>query len=675
MALNPLIPISKSLSVVKSVAGVTQKTLGGISNILTEKNKDRKVISSNIKILKQKRITNTKRQNMQDVISAPTLVTRYKGPTSLAQKSDNTSFTSRIIGFIGFLSAGWALSNLPTWAAIGDQLIKRIQQTSVVVGSMGGDIVNFITDIGGLFNAAFTNIKQFDFTDNSGLLRSSLDSLSVSIMDMGDKLEEALTILTQPFLDVPPIGSRSEKPSAYDRRPPEQPSVSGGNPDFWLLSLISLYENSNPQGAADVAQSIYNRMGYSGRTARQEILARNQYEPVGKFGKTSEWNKVVDRDSAIAHIKKYPGNAASVSGLDKVAAALTNTSIQQSAAKFVGNRPDFRSQGFEKQYNDMTNDSTRYGQTFGFNRGSAYLGRSTTAASVPDFSVSTAKITPTLPSGFDPNKRYNVDQMVPSGSDVGAVVTSRRGWRWGKMHGGIDISMPVGSYITCKYPCIIKEARYEYGYGYYLDVVIPVLSIRIRLAHLTGKSYFFKGYPSGVNSLNIQWPAGKPLVKSGNTGRSTGPHVHMEATKNMNGVSYGGSDSNAVEPDPYVDAFVYSSNPPGGFVPIPDNKDLKGKPGVTPTSSLKPDSYSVNVETSEGDLEINSASLETFGKLLQSLSTEQNRRKVVIIDDRKPVSTPMILSGGDTTISSDVNEFTLVNNFMKNKLLLDLTYL
>jgi hypothetical protein len=70
MALNPLIPISKSLSVVKSVAGVTQRTLGGISNILSEKNKDRKVISSNIKILKQRRITNTKKQNMQDVISA-----------------------------------------------------------------------------------------------------------------------------------------------------------------------------------------------------------------------------------------------------------------------------------------------------------------------------------------------------------------------------------------------------------------------------------------------------------------------------------------------------------------------------------------------------------------------------------------------------------------------------
>lgn len=675
MALNPLIPISKSLSVVKSVAGVTQKTLGGISNILTEKNKDRKVISSNIKILKQKRITNTKRQNMQDVISAPTLVTRYKGPASLAQKSDNTSFTSRIIGFIGFLSAGWALSNLPTWAAIGDQLIKRIQQTSVVVGSMGGDIVNFITDIGGLFNAAFTNIKQFDFTDNSGLLRSSLDSLSVSIMDMGDKLEEALTILTQPFLDVPPIGSRSEKPSAYDQKVPEEPKPPTGGPSGkWkpLLDLIGSVEGGYTSIAPGDQNPNLTKMTIA--EANKAVGIKGGKGAIGKYQLT---NPIGQARAAGLNTNKdlfSPENQDKIAinlikgrGGDKwLSGQITDRQFAQAlAAEWRGLPYDERNQTYPDQYAGRN----RAGTTF-----ATVLSTLKKVKSTPN-QVSTAKITPTLPSGFDPSKRYNVDQMVPSGADVGAVVTSRRGWRWGQMHGGIDIAMPVGSYITCKYPCIIKEARYVYGYGYYLDVVIPVLSIRIRLAHLTGKSYFFKGYPSGVNSLNIQWPAGKPLVKSGNTGRSTGPHVHMEATKNMNGVSYGGSDSNAVEPDPYVDAFVYSSNPPGGFVPIPDNKDLKGKPGVTPTSSLKPDSYSVNVETSEGDLEINSASLETFGKLLQSLSTEQNRRKVVIIDDRKPISTPMILSGGDTTISSDVNEFTLVNNFMKNKLLLDLTYL
>ena len=159
MAINPLVPISKTLGVVKTTAGVTQKTLRGISNILTEKDKDKRIISSNIKILKKRRVQDSRRKVLQDAISAPTVVTAYRGPELLAQRSDNTSFTSRITGFLGYVAAGWALSNLPTWTSIGGQLIKRIGETTGVITQFGISIQNFIFDIGGLFNAAFLNIK------------------------------------------------------------------------------------------------------------------------------------------------------------------------------------------------------------------------------------------------------------------------------------------------------------------------------------------------------------------------------------------------------------------------------------------------------------------------------------------------------------------------------------
>lgn len=162
-------------------------------------------------------------------------------------------------------------------------------------------------------------------------------------------------------------------------------TVQGGEDDFWLLSLISLYENANPQGAADVAQSIYNRMGYSGRSAREIILSPGQYQPVGQYGSASDWNKVVDKETAIAHIKKYPGNAASVKGLNLVAKSLVDPSKQSSAAKFVGNRPDFRSQDNEQSTDSMTDDTTRHNQTFGFNRGSSYKGKSNKPVSIPSF--------------------------------------------------------------------------------------------------------------------------------------------------------------------------------------------------------------------------------------------------------------------------------------------------
>lgn len=166
--------------------------------------------------------------------------------------------------------------------------------------------------------------------------------------------------------------------------PGGEPVVTGGTPDFWLLSLISLYENSDSQGAADVAQSIYNRMANRGQSARQVILAENQYQPVRKFGGYSEWGKVVDRETAIAHIQKYPGNSASIKRLDVVAQALLNPSKQSESAKFVGILPDFRNQGYEKRNDEMTDDKTRHNHTFGFNRGGS-RGKITKPAQVPSF--------------------------------------------------------------------------------------------------------------------------------------------------------------------------------------------------------------------------------------------------------------------------------------------------
>jgi murein DD-endopeptidase MepM/ murein hydrolase activator NlpD len=656
MAINPLVPISKTLGVVKYTAGLTQRTLRGMSGILSEKDRDRKTISSSIKILKQRRIQDTKRKNTQEIISAPTVVTRYRGPALLAQRSDNTSFTSRIMGFLGYLAAGWALRNLPTWVAIGDQLIRRIGETGSVMTKFGSTIQNFIFDIGGLFNAAFSNLKQFDFTDSSGRLKSSLDDLSGTIMTMGNQLEEALSILTKPFLDIPPIGSRSQKPSAYDKKP-EQPTPpggqpTGGGPDFWILSLISHYESLNPQGAADVAQSIYNRMGYSGRTARQEILAKGQYEPVTKFGGYSAWNKVVDRETAIAHIKKYPGNGTSVSGLDKVTSALTNKSIQQSASKFIGNRPDFRSQGHERKYNDMTNDITRNGQTFGFNRGSSYVGKSTSAANVPDFGLNppVAKPKPTTPGKIPTSV---IDEINVAGPSGGTRRVGRSGGRGeylarGGRHKGIDIgtSGQKGYYVSLGQTGKVTYSGWnDGGYGY-------LVIIR------SGNLEFFFAHLAKISVKNGAPYNGETIGEIGNTGRSSGIHLHFEVR-----IDGGGP----INPEPYLKFLSIGTQ----FTAI------SGKP-TQPPQPLTPlvGSDSTTVRIGNEEIQIDSASITTFSKLLENLTTEQKGRKVVVIDDRKPSSPPMIFSaGGGDILSSGVSEFTLVNNFMKNKLLLDLTYL
>jgi hypothetical protein len=61
--------------------------------------------------------------------------------------------------------------------------------------------------------------------------------------------------------------------------------------------------------------------------------------------------------------------------------------------------------------------------------------------------------------------------------------------------------------------------------------------------------------------------------------------------------------------------------------------------------------------------------------LLGGLSQEREGRKVVVVDDRQPNSMAMIpTSGGDMIGDISIDESSLLNTFIKNKFLLDLTY-
>ena len=332
--------------------------------------------------------------------------------------------------------------------------------------------------------------------------------------------------------------------------------------DFWILSTISLYESKTEQGAADVAQSIYNRMGYSKKSARKLILEAGQYTPVGKFGKASDWDKITDKESAINHIKNFPGNRASINGLEKVSAALLNTTLQKNAADFVGNRPDFRSEPHENSNNDMTEDKTRDGQTFGFNNGSAYLGKSSLPFNVPTIVKGTTTVSKTIPgsAGTIPAA------MVTGGLKASQVTqTSPQGWRNGKMHKGIDMSGGPGSLISSAQDATVVHAGFiDDGYGY--SVILKYSNgAETRFGHLQSTSV----------KTGQKIRAGQLLGKEGSTGRSTGPHLHFEYYPSGGAMTYEGYGNADAVKDSYIRY--------GGNV-----KPIISTPTPTPTPTAPP---------------------------------------------------------------------------------------
>lgn len=106
------------------------------------------------------------------------------------------------------------------------------------------------------------------------------------------------------------------------------------------------------------------------------------------------------------------------------------------------------------------------------------------------------------------------------------TITSRFGYRWGRNHDGLDIAAPVGTPVKAADGGEVIFAGTSGGYGK-----------MIRIDHGAG----FVTYYGHLSKINVK--VGEKVYKGqvigavGNTGNSTGPHLHFEIRKNGNPVN------------------------------------------------------------------------------------------------------------------------------------------
>lgn len=98
------------------------------------------------------------------------------------------------------------------------------------------------------------------------------------------------------------------------------------------------------------------------------------------------------------------------------------------------------------------------------------------------------------------------------------VLTSGYGWRWGRMHRGIDIAAPVGTPIYAAAPGVIEFAGWNSGgYGNMVDI-----------RHADGSKTRYAHNSRNLVRVGQTVSQGQQIAEMGSTGYSTGPHVHFE---------------------------------------------------------------------------------------------------------------------------------------------------
>jgi murein DD-endopeptidase MepM/ murein hydrolase activator NlpD len=96
--------------------------------------------------------------------------------------------------------------------------------------------------------------------------------------------------------------------------------------------------------------------------------------------------------------------------------------------------------------------------------------------------------------------------------------TSGYGWRWGRMHRGIDIAGPVGTPIVAAASGVVVRSGWNSGgYG-------NVVDIRHRDGSMTRYAHNSRLLVREGQQVN----QGQSIAQMGSTGYSTGPHLHFE---------------------------------------------------------------------------------------------------------------------------------------------------
>ena len=98
------------------------------------------------------------------------------------------------------------------------------------------------------------------------------------------------------------------------------------------------------------------------------------------------------------------------------------------------------------------------------------------------------------------------------------VLTSNFGARWGRQHKGLDIKVYIGDTIRAAFDGKVRVVRYE-GRGYGKYVVIR---------HDNGLETYYAHLSKQLVTEDQDVRAGEPIGLGGNTGRSTGSHLHFE---------------------------------------------------------------------------------------------------------------------------------------------------
>jgi hypothetical protein len=210
--------ITQTLSETKKSTSAVNNSVENISRIVATNTRVKRELFERSNILISRREEASKRQELEDQIESSRVSSSPLLGLSFSSRSEKGPL-GRLLGFLGFTFAGWILENLPTWIFMGKEFISRINSFGRSMYNMVYNMQNIIKYFGDTLKYSFDAILRLDFNEfvGEGTVARSFEELNLAVQDLGTNITDTFKLFTTPLTESLETGEQA--PGLGETRP------------------------------------------------------------------------------------------------------------------------------------------------------------------------------------------------------------------------------------------------------------------------------------------------------------------------------------------------------------------------------------------------------------------------------------------------------------------------
>jgi len=217
--------IRSSIGGISSSTSQVETTIGSIKSSLQNKTKTRDAIIKRTQFLKFRRDEQKIRGEKEAQIEASGVKSGVPIPGAKTIQSVGGSFLDRILKFIGWTALGWLVENYPTWEAMGRDFIIRVDKLRDALQRIPGQILSIYRSFGKVLTAYKDNLFSLDLFDSSKRVYEATEELGANWDALTQSFQDATGAFTEPTgVDIPSTDETVEET--------EQRISEGGTPQY-----------------------------------------------------------------------------------------------------------------------------------------------------------------------------------------------------------------------------------------------------------------------------------------------------------------------------------------------------------------------------------------------------------------------------------------------------------